>query len=217
MKKLVLIILERYRQSWFDRYVRFSIPVAVAVFAVSVAVNYGAGVYATESASNPVADIILSNTPVFNVGYLFVYGATLLIVIIILLALQHPRRIPFLLHSLSLFYFIRAAFVSMTHLGAFPQQAVLNAGELAGRFFGGNDLFFSGHTGAPFLMALLFWHIPRLRYFFLASSVFFGVVVLLGHLHYTIDVFSAFFITYGIYRLARWLFPREWELFLLDT
>jgi len=41
-------------------------------------------------------------------------------------------------------------------------------------------------------------------------------VVLLGHLHYTIDVFSAFFITYGIVEIAKWLWPKEWELFLLE-
>ena len=46
-----------------------------------------------------------------------------------------------------------------------------------------------------------------LRYLFLAWSVFFGIVVLLGHLHYTIDVLSAFFITYGIVDIAKWLFP----------
>jgi len=209
-------VWRRYKASWFDEHFRFSAPIAIVVFFLSVLTNYAGGVYATERASNYVSDIILSNTPVFNVGYLFVYGASVLIVIILFLVLHHPKRIPFLLHSLSLFYFIRAAFVSMTHLGPFPLQAQLNAGELALRFFGGNDLFFSGHTGVPFLMALMFWHIPRLRYFFLAASVFFGVVVLLGHLHYTIDVFSAFFITFGIYHLALWLFPKERALFLSE-
>ena len=71
-----------------------------------------------------------------------------------------------------------------------------------------NDLFFSGHTGAPFLMALVFWPHKRLRYIFLAWSGFFAVVVLLGHIHYTIDVLSAFFITYGIYHIALHFFPK---------
>jgi len=49
-------------------------------------------------------------------------------------------------------------------------------------------------------------------YFFIAASIFFGVVVLLGHLHYSIDVLAAFFITYSIYRLAVLFFPRAKKL-----
>jgi hypothetical protein len=59
-------------------------------------------------------------------------------------------------------------------------------------FYGG-DLFFSGHTGLPFLAALAFWHIPTLRIFYLASTWYFGTVVLLGHYHYSIDVLAALF------------------------
>ena len=65
-------------------------------------------------------------------------------------------------------------------------------------------------------MALLFWPNKLLRYFFLACSVFFAIAVLLGHVHYTIDVASAFFITYGVYKIACYLFPRDYALFLLE-
>ena len=193
-----------------------SVPIALVLCALSITINYLAGVYATTSASNYVEDIILSNTPVFDVDLFFVYGAVALIIFSTLLLLAHPKRIPFTLHALTLFYLIRAAFVSMTHLGPFPDQVALDAGALAAKFFGGADLFFSGHTGAPFILALIFWHEKRLRYIFLATSVFFGIIVLLGHYHYTIDVASAFFITYGIYHLALWLFPKDRALFLSD-
>ena len=65
-------------------------------------------------------------------------------------------------------------------------------------------------------MALIFWHEKRARYFFLASSVYFGAIVLLGHLHYSIDVASAFFITYGIFHVAVWLFPKDYAVFLAE-
>jgi hypothetical protein len=76
----------------------------------------------------------------------------------------------------------------------------------------GNDLFFSGHTGYPFLLALIFWNIPVLRYFFFLCSIAGGVVVLLGHLHYSIDVFSAFFIAYGVFEIAKKIFNKEYNL-----
>lgn len=206
-------IVERYRETWFDKHFRFSTPVAVALFVASVVTNFYAGIYATNRASNYVEDIILSNTPVFDVEVLFIWGVFVLVAVVTFLIFHHPNRIPFVLHALSLFYLIRAAFVSMTHLGPFPTQATLDITGLLAKQFGGDDLFFSAHTGAPFLLALIFWHDKPKRYLFLAWSVIFGITVLLGHLHYTIDVFAAFFITYGIYQIALWLFPREYELF----
>jgi hypothetical protein len=74
-------------------------------------------------------------------------------------------------------------------------------------------LFFSGHTALPFLAALAFWHIPQLRMFYLALTVFFGSVVLLGHYHSSIDVLAALFITHGVFLVSCWLFGRDYALF----
>lgn len=212
---------DRYKESWSDRRFRFSAPAAIAVFAVSVVVSFYAIAYATERASNSVTDIILSNTPIFNVDGLMVAGTLLLIAVITLLFLHHPKHIPFGLHTLALFFFIRSAFTIATHVASFPIPAA-NTPDISsaiGRFFFGfgGDLFFSAHTAVPFVMALMFWHDKPKRYLFLAWSVAFGGVVLLGHLHYTIDVFSAFFIGFGIYHIALWAFPKERALFLADT
>ncbi len=209
-------LLQRYRETWFDRHFRFSTPIALLLFVLSITINYYIGLYATNKASNYVDDIILSNIPVFDVDFFFVYGAIALIVAILLLCVQHPKRIPFVLHSLTLFILIRAVFVSLTHLGPFPTAILIEDPQLffTKYFIFGGDLFFSGHTGIPFLMALVFWHRPVLRYLFLIWSLFFGVIVLMGHLHYSIDVLAAPFITYGIYHIALWLFPKERALFL---
>ncbi len=208
-------VWRRYQESWFDKHVRFSAPLSFLLFLIAALVVQPLAIeFATEAATNPVGDIILSNVPVFNVGYFFVYGMFLLVAFITFLCLHYPKRIPFILHSLTLFILIRSAFVSMTHVGNFATQAVSPFGPGITRMFFGADFFFSGHTGAPFLMALIFWDDKPLRYIFLAWSVFFGVIVLLGHLHYTIDVAAAYFITYGIYHIARWLFAREYGLFI---
>lgn len=209
-------LARRYKNHFARQDYRVAAIVSFLFFLASIFASLLAGHFATEVASNPVSDIILSNTPVYNVGGLFVYGTFLLVIFMTAISLAHPRRIPFIFLSLALLFFIRAGFVSLTHIAAFPERAVSNFGFTMRSYFFGNDLFFSGHTGAPFMMALVFWRDVRLRLAFLAWTIFFGLVVLLGHLHYTIDVASAFFITFAVYALAEWLFPEYRALFYSD-
>lgn len=186
---------------------------SILLLVLSFFINYYAGTYATGHESNPVTDIILSNTRVYDVDEVFIYGALAFWAITIIFLIQNARFVPFTLKSISLFVFVRSAFITMTHIGQFPEHTTVPANFIINKLTFGGDLFFSGHAGLPFLLALIFWNKKSWRYFFLASSIIFAVSVLLGHIHYTIDVASAYFITYGIYHLSQVLFKRD-ELIL---
>ncbi len=181
---------------------------------MSLVINYGAGLYATNRASNFVEDIILSNIPVYNVDGLFIYGPFVFWLSVVYLCLLEPKRIPFILKSTALFIVTRSFFVILTHIGPFPLQAELDAGpNLLKMFTSGNDLFFSGHTGLPFLMALVFWQNRRIAAAYICTAIFFGAVVLMAHYHYSIDVLAAFFITYTIYHLSQLFFRKDRLMF----
>jgi hypothetical protein len=161
-----------------------------------------------------VTDIVLSNTPVYNVDGMFVYGAVFMVAIMALISCLQPQRIPFILKSIALFTVTRSFFLSLTHISPYPAQIAITPSIFTALFpsvFTGDDLFFSGHVGLPFLMALIFWEYPVQRAIFLAFSIIFAVVVLLGHLHYSIDVASAFFITFTIFFIAKTIFKKDWE------
>ena len=191
-----------------------SMLVSFSMLIVSLFVNFYAGIYATEKASNPVTDIILSNTRAFDLDTLFIWASWGLVLLIAFLCFRRPSRAPFIMRSIALFVLIRAFFITMTHIGPFPTAAVINPQSFIRYFVFGGDLFFSGHTGLPFLMALLFWKEKRLRIAFILISIFLAVIVLLAHLHYTIDVLSAYFITYGIFHIALRLFKKERQMFV---
>lgn len=209
--------IARYRHHVGRKDYVASVLVAFLAFGASVYANYLATAFAGLRSSNSVTDLILSNTPVYNVDGFIVYGVFAFILIVTALLSSHPKYLPFTLYSLALFFFIRAGFISLTHLGPYPDELPITVESSIGMYFSnlffGNDFFFSGHTGAPFLLALLYWRRPLLRYLFLGWSVSFAIAVLLGHMHYSIDVASAYFITYAIYHLAIWAFPREYALF----
>lgn len=195
------------RQKWF----LYSSATGVAFLFVSLVVNYFAAAYTTVRASNPVTDIVLSNIRVYDVDEVFIYGPLVLLLFVVFILIMQPRRIPFVLKAASLFIVIRAVFITLTHLGPFPTFVVVDQLHLMRLFTNGDDLFFSGHTGFPFLLGLIFWDEKYLRVLFFSVSALFGVVVLLGHLHYSIDVLAAFFITYSIFHIAQRFFRKDWK------
>ena len=77
---------------------------------------------------------------------------------------------------------------------------------MANAFYGPHfitrDLFFSGHTATVFLMGLcLKGRIDKLAAFIATSFV--GILLLVQHVHYTIDVVVAPFLTWFIFLIAK--------------
>ena len=189
-----------------------SLSEGAAFLAASTIAIFAAVSYATIHASNYVTDFVLSRIGPYNVRFLFVYGTFTAFVITAGLLTSRPNRLPFALKAMALFLLVRAVFVALTHVAPSPIDPQQPAPFFNSIFYG-SDLFFSGHTGLPFLAALAFWHMPQWRMFYLALTAFFGSIVLLGHYHYSIDVLAALFITHGIFRVSCWLFSRDYTLF----
>src|SRR5436309_1322174 len=132
----------RYRHYAPQKEFRLSVAISTLFFFGSVVVSFFAIQYATEHAGNSVTDIVLSNIPVFDVDGLFVWGTVFLIAYSTLLLFAHPKRIPFALNSLGVFFLVRSAFIMLTHIGPFPQHTenIYNAGTLLGHFLFSSDL-----------------------------------------------------------------------------
>jgi hypothetical protein len=208
----MLKIFHLHKNFWSVKTLRWSAILSLCLLVLSLLANYYANVYVAGFTGNSVSDIILDNLPVFNVDFIFIEGIIIFWIIISFLLIKIPARIPFVLKSIALFIFIRSISISLTHIAAPPVHSFLDPYKWFLDVSSGNDLFFSSHAGLPFLMALCFWNDRFLRYFCIASSVLFSLTVLMGHLHYSIDVFAAFFITYTIYHMAQKFFAKDYAL-----
>ena len=208
--------IEKHRYHWSQKTFSTSTAFGLLLLLASLIINYNAGLYATKNASSSVTDIFLDNFPAVNVDFLFVDGIFIFILFVGSLLMLRPKFIPFILKSTSVFFIIRSISISLTHIGPSPDQSPIIINNINKFFVFGGDLFFSGHTGLPFLMALIFWNYKHLRYFFISLSVAAGITVLLGHLHYSIDVFAAFFMTYGIFKMSQALFKKDYNYAMLD-
>lgn len=200
--------IKEHKKYFTNKKFLTSVIISLIFLVISLVINFFAGTYATESASNSVTDIILSNIKTYDLDSFFIYGTIFFLLFIIFIFLLRPNKIPFTIKSIALFVIIRSIFITLTHLGPFPSQITINSNFL-NKFSFGADLFFSGHTGLPFLLSLVFWDDKWIRYIFISFSLIFAIVVLLAHLHYSIDVLSAFFITYSIFHTALYIFKKD--------
>jgi len=203
-------IIHKHKAFWQEKNIVLDIVMGIVFFVVGLFTTYYANYYAVLRASNSVTDIILDNLPVVNVDFIYSTGAAIFIFIVALIALYDPRRISFILKSSALFLIIRSLFMVLTHIAPPPDALYLDSSDFLHKLSSGDDLFFSAHTGLPFLFSLIFWHDKKYKWLFLICTLLGASAVLLGHLHYSIDVFSAFFITFGIFKISKKVFHKEY-------
>lgn len=194
------------REIWEHKYV---LTISILFLIVSIFLDILAGTYADKKASIPVTDLILDSIPTINLSFIFSYGVTLMILVGLTYTLFFKvRELHIVIGQFSLLVLIRSFFVTLTHLRR-PTEAVVNAylSHVPRIFIFENDLFFSGHVAIAFLGFLLFRK-EKIGIFFLIMTPIMALTVLFMHVHYSIDVFAALFITYGSYKIGQRLFRK---------
>jgi len=183
------------------------IVLSLVILAAAVLINYVAGLYVEHTPVAVASDLILDNIPVVNLSIIYFYGYAFVIAVFFAIAFMDLKRFPEILTQFSVLVMLRSFFISLTHLGTPANAVALKAPYLFHLLVFTNDLFFSGHTAVPFLGYLLFRK-QKAGTFFLIATIVLASTVLLMHRHYSIDVFAAFFITYGSYKGCRLICER---------
>lgn len=173
---------------------------------LSTVIDYNAGKYVNRVGSEVVSDIFIDNIPPIDLGLIFVYGWLTIVLFLFCYPLFFKvKKLHEVISNFSLIIIVRSLFITLTHLKTPLDAVAVNFPGILNPLVFQNDLFFSGHTAIPFLGFLIFKE-KKIRYFFLIMSVVMAITVLLMHQHYTIDVLSAYFITYGTFIIGKALF-----------
>ena len=120
---------------------------------------------------------------------------------------QSPRLFLVVAYGFILMCLARILTISLLPLNPPPGLITLKD-PIANIAYGGNgifitkDLFYSGHTGNMFLFFLCLQH-KWDKIIALAASFIVGILVMVQHIHYSIDVIAAFIFTYFIYLGAK--------------
>ena len=203
-------LIHAHKSHWSDKTYARSTAFSFLLLGSSLYVSSLAIEFAKKDAGNATTDLLLDNIPVINTDIIFSEGAMVFILFVTIVLLFRPVIVPYALKSLSLLVVVRSLFVILTHLAPYPDRIITGL-ESYRYVTAGFDLFFSGHTAIPFLCALIFWYHKTLRVLFIAVSIIAATAVILGHLHYSIDVFSAYFIAYGVHHMAILFFPTDYK------
>lgn len=121
--------------------------------------------------------------------------------------LQNPSLFLVTLCSMVLLFLSRLVSISLLPLDP-PVGLIPLKDPIVNLFYGGTnvfitkDLFYSGHTSTQFLFFLCL-HKQRDKLIALAASLVVATLVLVQHVHYTIDVVFAFVFTWPIYLIGK--------------
>jgi membrane-associated phospholipid phosphatase len=152
-------------------------------------------------------DFVLDAIPAIDVSiptFVVIWSVVLLVFYRIY---QNPRLFLVIAYGFILMCILRVLTISLLPLNP-PVGIIALKDPIANIAYGGNgifitkDLFYSGHTGNMFLFFLCLqrkWD----KIIALAASFIVGILVLVQHIHYSIDVFAAFIFTYFIYLGAK--------------
>ena len=152
-------------------------------------------------------DWLLAQIPPHNVSgliFIIIWGMGLLI---LYRAIYKPTI--YMLYVWSLIFIVIARMISISIVALNPPVGLIPlADPLTGIFYGHavvtKDLFFSGHISTVTLIFLcLEKKTDRILGFISIFAI--AVLLLIQHIHYTVDILAAPIITYIIYRLTRYI------------
>lgn len=149
-----------------------------------------------------ILDLIPQNTDFVHYGEYFSQLQIVILAVVILSSPARLRKVPHLLLLLGIMFTIRGFAITLTPLAQItpPSEFFDESNVIAQRFYQG--MFFSGHSSSALIQAFFFWNERfrgiRLTWFILPTALGQVASMIIGHQHYTIDIFAAFFVVYFV-------------------
>lgn len=204
-----LTTLIELRQEWHEAWqsARFRSRVIMGLFFVALILCAFPLFFQTIEKRNGIIlnDPLLRWLPAHNVSL----ALFIIIWALCLLAIYRAARHPYMFLTFLWAYILLSVFriLAITLVPLNPPAGLIGLVDPIGNFFYGEkfvtkDLFFSGHTSTVFLLYLCF---PgrKDKKIALVVTVLVAFLLLVQHVHYTLDVLGAFLFAWVAYRLAR--------------
>jgi hypothetical protein len=195
-----------WKKEWADRRFRVTTIIGSVLMIVILASFPVFFNWIEQRTGAVITDHVLGYLPAVDVSiptFLIIWSMTILLCI---RCVQDPEIFILFLVCFVLLCFSRILTITLVPLEP-PAGLIPLKDPLSSIFYGGTDvfikkdLFYSGHTSIQLLMFFTLKGKTD-KLLALLSSIAIGILVLVQHVHYTIDVIAAIIFCYGIYRLG---------------
>lgn len=152
-------------------------------------------------------DFIINSLPAYDVSILTFLIIWSMFLLFLYRAIHEPQLLLLFLWGFIFLSLSRFLTIYLLPLNP-PEQLIALRDPITNIFYGKThnfitkDLFYSGHTSTQFLMFLCFKKKSD-KNLALISTAIVGLLVLIQHVHYSIDVFFAPLFTYFIYLISK--------------
>ncbi len=196
-----------WSKAWQERRFRNKTIIALILVAIILTLLPAFFAFIEKREGMVLQDYVLDAIPAIDVSiptFVIIWSLVLLVFYRIY---KNPRLFLIIAYGFILMCMTRVLTISMLPLNP-PAGLIVLKDPIANIAYGGNgifitkDLFYSGHTGNMFLFFLCLerkWD----KIFALTASFLVGILVMIQHIHYSIDVIAAFIFTYFIYLGAK--------------
>lgn len=196
-----------WSKAWQERRFRNKTIIALLLVAIILILLPTFFAFIEKREGMVLQDFVLDAIPAMDVSvptFVVIWSVVLLVFYRIY---QNPMLFLVVAYGFILMCLLRVLTISILPLNP-PAGIIVLKDPIANIAYGRNgifitkDLFYSGHTGNMFLFFLCLerkWD----KIFALTASFLVGILVMIQHIHYSIDVFAAFIFTYFIYLGAK--------------
>lgn len=203
---LIMPIKQNWRQAWYNKAFRKGSVFGIVGLLLMLVFTYYFLNYSEDRDGGIVMnDWVLDRIPARDVSMPITFCIATVMLLFTLRCLSNPNMLLTFLIAFIFILVTRIITISVTELR--PPTGLIRLDDpicnlmYHSRFIT-RDLFYSGHTATLFLFYLCASKKPD-RYYMFFATVAIGILVLVQHVHYTIDVVCAPFFAFGCYWLAK--------------
>ena len=196
---------KNWQFAWQQKYFKQQIIIGFIVLLIVLAFFPFFFNYIEKREGTLLNDFVLDFIPSYNLSIAIFTTIWSMGLLLVIRCVQQPKILLLFLWGFILLSISR--FISISLLPLQPPNGLIELKDpLSNSFYGTKfitkDLFYSGHTATQYLMFLCLqkkWD----KIVTLASTLAIGIMVLIQHVHYTVDVVFALPITYMVFILTK--------------
>ncbi|HXI01251.1 MAG TPA: phosphatase PAP2-related protein [Sphingobacteriaceae bacterium] len=193
IKRERVLLVQRWGQAWVEPWFKQKLLFGLSCFITLLSIFPIFYQYIQKRNGFMNNDIVLQYLPAYDMSMPIFIVTWFIAILMILRSIQNPSVFITFLYGFIILNLARFVSISLIHFDP-PHDLIPITDPISNIFYGDSyvtkDLFFSGHTATQFLCFLCLQK-KQDKLYAVFATVLMGVLVLVQHVHYTVDVISA--------------------------